>query len=261
MPVVVFGSRVVGGRIGGNRAGCGARLTHQVIRTERMCPMSGGVLALLAIAVVIIIAISVMSAAAERERAGVLRGWAGGRGWGYDRERPELADRFTGAPFRRAPSNARAVHVLSAEHRGHRVLAYEYTYTTCGPDGRSAPSTHRFPVVVVPTPTVPVLQVCAAEAGPDLAGVGRVRVDEPAFDETFEVRCADEVFARALLDGRVRAWLSGAPEERAGFRFTGEHLVTWGEGRLEGEEAVAMADRLIDLLEHVPAGVWEGARP
>ncbi|MGW9557544.1 hypothetical protein ACWGSK_23885 [Nocardiopsis sp. NPDC055551] len=222
--------------------------------------MSGGVLALLAIAVVIIIAISVMSAAAERERAGVLRGWAGGRGWGYDRERPELADRFAGAPFRRAPSNARAVHVLSAEHRGHRVLAYEYTYTTCGQDGRSAPSTHRFPVVVVPTPCTPVLQVRAV-AGPTLPGAGRVRVGESTFDETFEVRCADEVFARALLDERVRAWLLEAPGERAGFRFTGEYLLTWGEGRLEGDEAVAMADRLIDLLEHVPIGVWEGTRP
>ena len=222
--------------------------------------MSGGVLALLAIAVALIIAISVMSAAGERERAGALRVWVGERGWGYDRERPELADRFAGAPFRRAPSNARAVHVLSAEYRGHRVLAYEYVYTTCGRDGRSAPSTHRFPVVVVPTPPTPVLQV-RTEAGPALPGTGRVRVGEPAFDETFEVRCAEEAFARALLDGRVRAWLSGAPEERAGFRFTGEFLLTWGEGRLEGEDAVAMADRLIDLLEHVPAGVWEGARP
>lgn len=222
--------------------------------------MSGGVLALLAIAVVIIIVISVMSAAAERERAGVLRGWAGGRGWGYDRERPELVDRFAGAPFRRVPSNARAVHVLSARHRGHRVLAYEYTYTTCGQDGRSAPSTHRFPVVVVPTPCTRVLQV-RAEAGPALPGAGRVRVGGSTFDEVFEVRCAEEAFARALLDERVRAWLLEAPEERAGFRFTGEFLLTWGEGRLEGEEAVAMADRLIDLLERVPVGVWEGARP
>ncbi|HJE60468.1 MAG TPA: hypothetical protein K8V84_18455 [Nocardiopsis listeri] len=222
--------------------------------------MSGGVLALLAIAVALIIAISVMSAAGERERAGTLRVWVGERGWGYDRERPELADRFAGAPFRRAPSNARAVHVLSAEYRGHRVLAYEYVYTTCGRDGRSAPSTHRFPVVVVPTPPTPVLQVCA-EAGPVLRGVDRVRVGECGFDETFEVRCADEVFARALLDERVRAWLLETPGERAGFRFTGEHLLAWGEGRLEAEAAVAMADRLIDLLEHVPAGVWEGARP
>lgn len=221
--------------------------------------MSGGVLALLAIAVVIIIAISVMSAAAERERAGTLRVWADGRGWGYDRERPELADRFAGAPFRRAPSNARAVHVLSAEYRGHRVLAYEYVYTACGRDGRSAPSTHRFPVLVVSTPHTPVLQV-RAEAGPALPGAGRVRMGGPAFDEVFEVRCADEAFARALLDERVRAWLLEAPEERAGFRFTGEHLLTWGEGLLEAEAAVAMADRLIDLLERVPAGVWEGSR-
>ncbi|SIO89922.1 hypothetical protein [Nocardiopsis sp. JB363] len=224
--------------------------------------MSGGVMALLAIAVVIIIAITVMSAAAERERARALRVWAGGRGWGYARERPELADRFAGAPFRRAPSNARAVHVLWGEHRGHRVLAYEYTYITCGQDGRSAPTTHRFPVVAVPTPPTPLLGV-RADTGRALSesrGGNEVRVGEPGFDEVFEVRCQDEAFARVLLDERVRTWLLGDPGGRAPFRFTGGHLLAWGEGGMEPEVVMAMVDPLIDLLELAPAGVWEGAR-
>ncbi|MBR8745270.1 hypothetical protein [Nocardiopsis sp. MG754419] len=226
--------------------------------------MSGGVMAMLAIVVVVIVAITVMSAAAERKRVESLSAWARERGWHYDRERPELADRFGGAPFRRAPSNARAIHVLSAEHRGHRVLAYEYTYTTTSHNGQSTTTTrHRFPVVVVSTPHTPVLDVRTEHFGHALMGMLGVRdlqVGERLFDDTFRIRCEDEGFARAVLDEPVRAWLLERPEERVPFRFTGDHLVTWGQGALEPEAAVALADRLITLLELVPDGVWEGTR-
>lgn len=225
--------------------------------------MSGGVLALLAIAVVVIIALALMSGAAERARGEVLQVWARERGWGFDRERPELVDRFAGVPFKEGPSNAKAVHVLSAEHRGRRVLAYEYSYTSSGEDGRGATAVHRFSIVAVVTPPTPVLEVyvehvgCAVSGGPDVHGL---RLGDGSFDEVFGVCCDDDVFAAAVLNPPMRAWLLERPEERAPFRFIGDYLLTWGEGGLEPDGVVASADVLIDLLERVPDQVWDGTR-
>lgn len=221
--------------------------------------MSGGVLALLAVVIVVIVAMALMNGAADRERGEVLRVWARERGWGYDRERPELVDRFAGAPFRRGPSDARAVHVLSAEHRGRRVLAYEYSYSVCE-GGRGRARVYRFCVVAVLTPPTAMLEVRAGQKGCDSWGGRRVRVGDEGFDEVFGVCGDDEAFAGAVLDGRVRAWLLERPGERAPFRFIGDYLLTWSEGGLDPEVAVARADVLVDLLERVPAGVWEGTR-
>lgn len=221
--------------------------------------MSGGVLALLAVVVVIIVAVALLNGAADRERGEALRVWARERGWGYDRERPELVDRFAGAPFKREPSDARALHVLSAEHRGRRVLAYEYSYSVCA-GGRERARVHRFCVVAVLTPPTAMLEVRVGDAGCGSSGGRGVRVGDEAFEEVFGVCGDDEAFAAAVLDARIRAWLLERPGERAPFRFIGDHLLTWGEGGLEAEAVVARADVLVDLLERVPAGVWEGTR-
>lgn len=224
--------------------------------------MSGGAIALLAIAVMVIIAIAVMSSAAERKRVEALVAWARDRGWHYDRERPELTDRFSGAPFRSGRSDAKARHVLCADHRGHRVLAFEYTYTTTSHNGQTATtSTHHHSVVAVATPHTPVLEVKAEHFGHTLLGllgVHDLRVGEAAFDDTFRIAAADDAFALAVLDPELRSWLLASPHAPVPFRFTGDHVLTWNATKLDPEVAVAAADGLIDLLERVPTRVWEG---
>lgn len=217
--------------------------------------MSGGVLALLAVVVVVIVAAALINGAADRERGEALRVWARDRGWGYDRERPELVDRFVGAPFKQGPSDARALHVLSAQHRGRRVLAYEYSYSVCA-GGRGRARVHRFCVVAVLTPPTAMLEVRAGDAGCGSPGGRGVRVGDEAFTEVFGVRGDDEAFAVAVLDSRVRAWLLERPDERAPFRFVGDHLLTWDEGGLEAEAVVARVDVLVDLLERIPTETW-----
>jgi len=224
--------------------------------------MSGGTLAIMAIAVVIIIAIVVMSSAAERRRSEALEGWAGERGWRYDRERPELVDRFSGTPFQSGRSNAKARHVLTADHRGHRVLAFEYSYTTTSHNGQQ-PITiaHSYGVVTVGTPRTPVMEIRNAHLGQTLLkllGMHEFQAGDPAFDNIFWIATEDSAFALAVLAPEVRAWLLERAEQRIPFRFTGDHLLTWFTGTLEPEDAVSSADTLIDLLEKVPSQAWEG---
>jgi hypothetical protein len=225
--------------------------------------MSGGaIVALMAIAVVVIIAIAVMSSAAERERVEALEAWARDRGWTYDRERPELVDRFSGTPFQSGRSNAKAKHVLCADYRGHRVLAYEYTYTTTSYSGQTpTTTTHHHSVVAVGTPRTPVLEVRTEHFGHtllSLLGVHDLQVGEQVFDDTFRIATEDDAFALAVLGPQLQAWLLERVDERVPFRFTGEHLLRWTGGKLDPEAAVSGADTLIDLLDLVPSQVWEG---
>ena len=223
--------------------------------------MSGGAIALMAVVVIICIAVAVMQSAAERERVASLVAWARDRGWNYDRERPELADRFSGTPFRRGRSNAKAKHVLCADHRGHRVLAFEYTYTTTTSTGQgTTTTTHHHSIIAVATPHTPVLEVKAEHFGHTLLGllgVHDLQVGEKAFDDTFRVSADDDAFALEVLGPDLRAWLLERPEARVPFRFTGDHILTWNATKLDPEAMVASADHLIDLLDQVPGQVWE----
>ncbi|WP_017580328.1 type III secretion system chaperone family protein [Nocardiopsis valliformis] len=224
--------------------------------------MSGGAIALMVIAVIVIIAVAVVASAAERERMEALVAWARERGWTYDKERPELVDRFSGTPFQSGRSNAKAKHVLCADHRGHRVLAYEYTYTTTSHNGQTSTTTaHHYGIVVVGTPLTPVLEVRTEHFGHillGLLGVHDLQVGEQTFDDTFRIATEDDAFALTVLGPELQAWLLERVEERGPFRFSGQHLLSWTSGKLDPDAVVARADTLIDLLERVPAQVWEG---
>ncbi|MGW9347673.1 hypothetical protein [Nocardiopsis flavescens] len=222
-----------------------------------------GVLVLVAVAVV---ASRVVGAVPERKHCERLAAWAREHGWSYDRERPELVDRFEGDPFVERRSNARARHVLCARPGGRAVTAYEYSYATSRHDGRDTVTTGHVHTVVavalpVPVPAVEVRARGAASPQPPAAGVREAAVGDAAFDAAFTVAAADEGFARRVLDEGVRAHLV-----RAGgavpvpFRFAGTHLLTWQDRAMDPGAAAQAADALVELLERVPAAVWGDRR-
>ncbi|MFL1377533.1 MULTISPECIES: hypothetical protein [unclassified Nocardiopsis] len=218
-----------------------------------------GVVVLLAVAV---IASRVVGSVPERKHCERLAAWAREHGWSYDRERPELVDRFEGYPFVERRSNAHTRHVLCARLRGRQVMAYEYSYATSHHDGRDTATTehvHTVVAVALPGP-VPVLEVRAEDTGHlqlGVAGVRDVRVGDAAFDGTFYVAAADEDFARRVLDERVRAHLLEAgPGVPVPFRFAGTHLLTWQDRALDPDVAAERAQALVEVLERVPRAVW-----
>lgn len=223
------------------------------------------VLVIAALVVVGVVAAAVAGSAAERRRSRGLALWASHEGWRYDRERPELVDRFEGAPFLERRSNARARHVLCAEVRGRRVLAYEYGYAAPHPQQRHRTVAHVYAVVAVALPAgVPLLQVEEAGTGADAPqpGTDGARVwnaGEAAFDDRFAVVTGDSGFAAAVLGEPVRGWLLSR-EGVCPFRFGGRYLLAWERGPLEAGRVRERADAAIDLLERVPSGVWESAQ-
>ncbi len=231
-------------------------------------PMESTTVLMLVTAALVVAGVGVMAvagAAAERHRSRVLAAWARERGWRCDRERPELVDRFEGVPFLERRSNARARHVLCAERRGRRVLAYEYSYTAPHPRHRDQTVAHVYTVVVAALPeAVPLLQVEAAPAEgapprPRLLEGHLWRSGEAGFDERLAVLSGDDVFAATVLAPRTRGWLLSRAD-LVPFRFTGQHLLSWEAGALDAERVQARADAVIDLVERVPAGVWEGSQ-
>lgn len=218
-----------------------------------------GVVVLLAVAVV---AFRVVGSVPERRHRERLAGWARENGWSYDRERPELVDRFEGQPFVERRSNARTRHVLCTRLRGHRVMAYEYSYTASHHEGRDTATTghvHTVVAVVLPGP-VPVLEVAPRGDGdprPAAAEAHGARVGDAAFDGAFRVAAADADFAHRVLDERVRAHLlASGGGAVVPFRFARTHLLAWEEGALDPDRAAERARALLDLLERVPEAAW-----
>jgi hypothetical protein len=224
-------------------------------------------LLVLAVTVAVVAAVGALvfaGSAAERRRAKALAAWAEREGWRYDRERPELVDRFSGDPFVEGRSDARATHVLCTELRGHRVLAFEYRYSSSHHDGRQTrTATHTHTVVVLPVPSgAPVLELREEALGHAVLGplgVHDLRLGETAFDSLFYVATSDDGFARAVLDEDVRSWLAGAGAAAVPFRIHGDRLLCWDHRELDAERVRASARTMVGLLERIPASAWEGA--
>ncbi|NYH55298.1 hypothetical protein HNR06_004887 [Nocardiopsis arvandica] len=225
----------------------------------------------LVIAALVVVVVGVMvfaGSAAERHRSRALSAWAERRGWRYDRERPELVDRFHGAPFLERGSDARARHVLCAEWRGRRVVACEYGCTAAHLHGRDRTAPYVYTVVVVTLPeAVPLLQVEPVRGSPDTpsppAGAHPWVSGQEEFDACFRVATVGDAFAGTVLGEGTRTWLlsrQGFAPFCFPFRFAGQYLLSWERGRLDTGRVQARADAVIDLLERIPTGVWEGTQ-
>lgn len=221
--------------------------------------MEGSLVVLVAVVVMIVVAVLTPTRSSrDRKRSQNLVAFARSSGWRYDHERPELVDRFEGEPFVEGRSNARARHVLCGQVRGHRVLAFEYTYSS-GSAGRSVKTvSHTYTVVTVAVPgSTPVLEVRPAkDPGPVPARGREVPTGQECFDEAFRVWTTDPAFAETVLGEELRARLVEHPAGRVPFRLANACLLSWEPRRLEPELVRARALAMVDLLGCVPARVW-----
>ncbi|MBB4930890.1 hypothetical protein F4561_001710 [Lipingzhangella halophila] len=200
---------------------------------------------------------SAMERKGGRECVQELGSWARQHDWSYAEEGGHLRGSYGGPPFLSEGAGTYR-HVLTGEHRGWSVLAFEYSYPNI--HAESLPRTWDFQVVTVRIPQVPRLEATDARLTDmllDLVGASQhSRTGDRQFDQIFRVRTDDHEFARQVLRPETRRWMIRDPRTLdTPFRFAEESLLTWQNRVLDPSSALERADFLIDLLERTPADV------
>lgn len=127
--------------------------------------MSTGAIVLIVLAVVVLGGGLYIQLRQHKRKAITLSGLAARRGWRYVVSDRSLVDRFQGAPF--GTGHARqARYVLTGQHRGRQLVAFEYNYDEQGGPGSSGGIVNvRFTVVALATPKVLDQQLAARLLG------------------------------------------------------------------------------------------------
>ncbi|GAA4938148.1 hypothetical protein GCM10023224_19200 [Streptomonospora halophila] len=225
------------------------------------------VLPLVPVAVVAMIAVFVLLAFVlqrilRSRKAAQWSEWARENGWEYAEDRPDMIGILATALN---PQRYKVQHVLSRTYRGRWVFTYEHLERVPHrSDGSHGTRYRRAVAVTLPAPAPklgigPETGAISMEDVLDLAGSSILDMGRPSFDAACRVTAADEDFARAVLTPEVMDRLLARHEQgRPPVRFNGHYLAAAEEGRLQPDEALRVADELIDLLEAVPGQVWHG---
>lgn len=219
--------------------------------------------ALLVIAAVVVVGLVLyFQYQAHKKKVAAFTALARERGWHYTERDRGLATRFVGTPFGEGHGRD-ARHALRGSHRGHEMLAFEYSYkeTTGSGDDRKT-ETYRYTVVSIGLPApMPTLQVNREGLGRKLLGFVGVRdlqLESEEFNKAFHIRAENDKFAYDVLHPRMMEWMLA--DERAlstPFRFERGDLVTWQEGRIDVSDVDWMSNYVCDVVERVPSFVWK----
>jgi uncharacterized protein DUF3137 len=217
---------------------------------------------LLIIAVVVVIGVVwYFQYKANKKKIAEFTAFAAQRGWRYSERDKSLRDRFLGSPFGRG--HGRDVrHVLHGEHRGRRILTFQYSYQeTQGSGDNQQTTTYYFTVASVSLPSPkPTLEIGREGFGRKLLGLVGVRdlqLESEEFNDKFRIKAENERFAYDILHPRMMEWMLA--DQRAlnyGFRFERGDLVVSDSGKIDLARVQYMLDYLCDILERVPSFVW-----
>lgn len=196
------------------------------------------------------------------------------RGWTYT----ERDDRFTEVfnelerypklvpvvvGFDRSPQAVEAHEIITGQHRGRPFLAARFVVNEPldTHDGGQYGG-HRVHVYVrtpAPRPTLEVRKVLRVESRINEGlGLGDIKVGHPEFDSRFQVTCADERFARAVLSPAIVEFLLRDPRDCHGFWIRGTQFEAYNATGQHRDPVLLAADLDIrcDLLDRIPPQVW-----
>lgn len=223
---------------------------------------STGTVLLIIAGVIVIGAVMYFQYKAHQKKVAEFTAFAAERGWRYTERDRSLANRFLGDPFGQGHGR-NAKHVLTGEHRGRRMLAFEYSYKEThgsGNDRRTETYHHTVVALSLPVPK-PTLEIGQEGLGRKLLGFVGVRdlqLESEQFNETFHIRTDNDKFAYDVLHPRMMEWMLA--DQRAlsnGFRFERGDLVVWDRKKIELQKVPWLLDYLCDILDRVPSFVWK----
>ncbi|MGH8877169.1 MAG: hypothetical protein ACRD0P_07510 [Stackebrandtia sp.] len=172
----------------------------------------------------------------RREMAGA-SGWAQEHGWRHVPSDNSLVKRWRGEPFK---GKGGTEDLLYGTHRGRSVLMFHYGYNDAGVVMNTL-SYYTVVTVTLPAPR-PWLQVKPRDSAAS-----------EEFGHVFEVSSDNQQFAATVLNAELANWmLSDSRAREYPLRFEGNELLSWIPGGVSGDEALAMADYLLDFADRLP---------
>ena len=182
------------------------------------------------------------------------QGWqfTGHDAWG-------LPHRWHGTPFD-SGFDKHAENVITGEHQGHPLVAFDYSYKTQSRDskGNTTTTTHRYMVVALGMPcALPELHV-----GPEgvfsrigkAVGLEDIELESEDFNRAFRVRCPDPKLATDILTPRTMEMMLASGPIR--FRLVGSDALAYNNGCLDAPELQRAAHILANVVDGVPSFVW-----
>lgn len=220
-----------------------------------------GLVAFFALPAVIGLSLGSVIQRKHRVRVEKIRSWAERNGWDYVAHDDGVVAMFAGFPFGHGdPHSWRTQHVLRSVHRGRQLLIFEYRFI----DRSHGNATHWWHTVVAvetpaPRPDLAVLKPTVEQRLRDKLAGRDLELESEEFNKAFRIETASPRFAYDMLPAATMRWMLEHPLGRdVEFRVDDHHLVTWRLGLVvENALHLKRADYLIDLLERVPAFVWQ----
>ncbi|MFN8036952.1 MAG: hypothetical protein U0V73_13535 [Acidimicrobiia bacterium] len=150
-------------------------------------------------------------------------------------------------------------NVVSGVHDGVNVRLFDYWYYDETSDGKTTSRTyHRFTCAIseIPAdcPHLTLRREGFLSKLADHVGMADLTFESDDFNRMFEVRCSDQRFAFALIDGRMMEWLMQAA--RGSQLETGGPMVIVATDKLEPAQWPSLLDWERQFREHVPNAVY-----
>ena len=221
--------------------------------------MAFGILAVFAL-LALFVTYAIYAYKKNQARIASLVGLCRSNGWQFSPHDPfGLPQRWGGTPFDSGYAR-HAQNVVTGEHNGHPLVAFDYSYKEDSTDskGNRQTRTYHFGVVALGMPcALPELHV-----GPEgvfsrigkAIGVQDIELESEEFNRRFRVRCPDPKLATDILTPRTMETLLANGKIR--FRLVGADAVAYESGLLDPVEVLRAAHVLSAVVDGVPSFVW-----
>lgn len=181
-------------------------------------------------------------------------------GWSFSPQDPfGLPERWPGAPFE-SGYDRRAQNVITGEHNGHPLVAFDYSYKEDSRDseGRTTTRTYCYAVYALGMPcALPEVHVAPEGVFSRLGkalGIQDIELESEEFNRRFRVRSPNPKLATDVLSPRtMEALLAGG---KINFRFAGSDCLAYDSGSLDAVELLRHVHLMSCVVDGVPQFVW-----
>lgn len=144
-------------------------------------------------------------------------------------------------------ARGRANEMFAGAFRGRGLCVLEYMYTTS--NGKSS-QTHHVNLIALNLPVaLPPLTVSRDSALKRAFG-NDIELESQAFNDTFQIDCADPRYASAVLHPQLMEWMLLNPALE--WQLAGNALVSWAYGQFTVPDVLARLEAMAGVIDHIP---------